>query len=131
MQIRLLIWQPHPRVVLNYAMAVLAVAAALTVGLMFEHFLQSSPHVSLFLCAILFIAWACGTGPAVFVTVLTIAAFEYFILEPTHSFAIVEKDMPRLAVFSLAAFFVVLLSAAQRRSAEITPARARRKPGNR
>ena len=118
MQIQLLIWQPHPRVVLNYAMAVLAVAAALTVGLMFEHFLQSSPHVSLFLCAILFIAWACGTGPAVFVTVLTIAAFEYFILEPTHSFAIVEKDMPRLAVFSLAAFFVVLLSAAQRRSAE-------------
>jgi PAS domain S-box-containing protein len=29
-----------------------------------------------------------------------------------------EKDVPRLAVFSLAAFFVVLLSAAQRRSAE-------------
>jgi PAS domain S-box-containing protein len=118
MQIPVPIWQPRPRVVLNYAIAVLAVAAALTVGLMFEHFLQSSPHVSLFLCAILFIAWACGTGPAVFVTVLTIAAFEYFILEPTHSFAIVEKDMPRLAVFSLAAFFVVLLSAAQRRSAE-------------
>jgi PAS domain S-box-containing protein len=108
----------NSRVILDYAIAVLSVAAALAVGLMFEHFLQSSPHVSLFLCAILFIAWACGTGPAIFATVLTIVAFEYFILEPTHSFAIMEKDVPRLAVFSLAAFFVVLLSAAQRRSAE-------------
>src|SRR5881398_1639577 len=112
MQIPLPIWQPRPRVVLNYAIAVLAVAAAVTVGLMFEHFLQSSPHVSLFLCAILFIAWACGTGPAIFATVLTIVAFEYFILEPTHSFVTMEKDVPRLAVFSLAASFVVLLSAA-------------------
>jgi PAS domain S-box-containing protein len=43
---------------------------------------------------------------------------EYFILEPTHSFAVMEKDVPRLAVFSLAAFFVLLVSAAQRRSAE-------------
>jgi PAS domain S-box-containing protein len=110
--------QLNSRVIANYAIAVLAVAGALTVGLMFEHFLQSSPHVSLFLCAILFIAWACGTGPAIFATVLTIVAFEYFILEPTHSFVIMEKDVPRLAVFSLAAFFVVLLSAAQRRSAE-------------
>jgi PAS domain S-box-containing protein len=108
----------NSRVILDYAIAVLSVAAALAVGLMFEHFLQSSPHVSLFLCAILFIAWACGTGPAIFATVLTTVAFEYFILEPTHSFAIMEKDVPRLAVFSLAAFFVVLLSAAQRRSAE-------------
>ena len=118
MPILLHVWQPQPRVLLNYAIAVVAVAAALTVGLMFEHFLQSSPHVSLFLCAILFIAWACGTGPAIFATVLTIVAFEYFILEPAHSFAVTEKDVPRLAVFSLAAFFVVLLSAAQRRSAE-------------
>jgi PAS domain S-box-containing protein len=110
--------QLNSRMIANYAIAVLAVAAALSVGLMFEHFLQSSPHVSLFLCAILFIAWACGTGPAIFATVLTILAFEYFILEPAHSFAIVEKDVPRLAVFSVAAFFVVLLSAAQRRSAE-------------
>jgi PAS domain S-box-containing protein len=105
-------------VIFHYAIAVLAVAAALTVGLAFEHFLQSSPHVSLFLCAILFIAWACGTGPAIFATVLAIASFEYFILEPAHSLAITEKDVPRLAVFSVAAFFVVALSAAQRRSAE-------------
>jgi PAS domain S-box-containing protein len=110
--------QLNSGVIANYAMAVLAVAAALAVGLMFEHFLESSPHVSLFLCAILFIAWACGTGPAIFATVLAIAAFEYFILEPAHSFAIADKDVPRLAVFSVAAFFVVLLSSAQRRSAE-------------
>ncbi|MEA3157602.1 MAG: hypothetical protein QOK44_5191, partial [Betaproteobacteria bacterium] len=103
--------QLNTRLTFNYAIAILAVAAALSVGLMFEHFLQSSPHVSLFLCAILFIAWACGTGPAIFATLLTIVAFEYFILEPAHSFAITEKDVPRLAVFSLAAFFVVLLSA--------------------
>jgi PAS domain S-box-containing protein len=108
----------NTRVIFNYAIAVSAVAAALSVGLLFEHFLQSSPHVSLFLCAILFIAWACGTAPAVFATVLTIVAFEYFILEPAHSFSVLDKDVPRLAVFSVAAFFVVLLSAAQRRSAE-------------
>jgi PAS domain S-box-containing protein len=111
-------WQLRPRVLFNYAIAIIAVAAALGVGLLFEHFLQSSPHVSLFLCAILFIAWACGTGPAIFATVLAIVAFEYFILEPAHSFAVSDKDVPRLAVFSVAAFFVVALSGAQRRSAE-------------
>ncbi|HEU0145450.1 MAG TPA: PAS domain-containing protein [Bradyrhizobium sp.] len=112
------VWQLRPRVLFNYAIAIMAVAAALAVGLLFEHFLQSSPHVSLFLCAILFIAWACGTGPAIFATVLAIVAFEYFILEPAHSFAVSDKDVPRLAVFSVAAFFVVALSGAQRRSAE-------------
>jgi PAS domain S-box-containing protein len=116
MQISLPIRLLRLGVVLNYTIAVFVIAAALITGLMFEHFLQSSPHVSLFLCAILFIAWACGTGPAIFATVLTILAFDYFILEPTQSFAIMEKDAPRLAVFAVAAFFVVVLSTAQRRS---------------
>jgi K+-sensing histidine kinase KdpD len=83
MQISLPIRLLRLGVVLNYTIAVFVIAAALITGLMFEHFLQSSPHVSLFLCAILFIAWACGTGPAIFATVLTILAFDYFILEPT------------------------------------------------
>lgn len=104
------------RSVLNYAIAVLPVAAALVVDLFFNRLWTIDPSVSLFLCAIMFAAWTGGTGPALFATALSILTFDYFFLQPIHSFALQLKDLPRLLFFAVAALFVVGLSAAQRRA---------------
>ena len=103
--------------VLGYAIAVLTVAAAVAIDLGFERFLGENPTVSLLLCAIMLVAWAGGTGPALLATALAVVAFDFFFLQPAHSFDFQFKEIPRLTLFSIAALFVVALSAAQRRAA--------------
>src|SRR5262249_45585850 len=66
----------------NYAVAVLAVAAAVVAGLVVDRFLQTAPFVSLFLCAILFAGWLGGAGPGLLATGLSILAFDYFFIPP-------------------------------------------------
>ncbi len=110
-------WPREAQAVLGYVLAVLTVAAAVAIDLGFERLLGDNPTVSLLLCAIMLVAWAGGTGPAVLATVLAVVAFDFFFLQPAHSFDIQFKEIPRLTLFSIAALFVVALSAAQRRAA--------------
>ncbi len=102
--------------ILHYGAAVLAVAAAVAAGLLLDRFLQSVPFVSLFMCAILLVAWFGGTGQGLLATGLSILAFYYFFIPPTD--ASLAQDVPRLLLFTMAALFVVWVSAAQRRTAE-------------
>ena len=110
-------WRRESPAVLGYGMAVLSVAAAVAIDLGFERLLGDNPTVSLLLCAIMLVAWAGGTGPALLATALAVLAFDYFFLPPVHSLPLQFKDVPRLAFFAVAALFVVALSAAQRRAA--------------
>jgi K+-sensing histidine kinase KdpD len=114
----------EPSTVLRYAIAVLSVAIALVAALLVVTFLQTEPFVSLFLCAIMFAAWFGGIGPGLFATGLSLFVFYYYLVPPINLFAVkynsfgVElKDLPRLILFSIAALFVNLLSAAQRDTA--------------
>jgi K+-sensing histidine kinase KdpD len=75
--------RPHP--VSNYAIAVLSVAAAVVVDIVFDRLTGADPSISLFLCAIMLVAWASGTGPALLATALTILAYDYFFLRPEYS----------------------------------------------
>lgn len=109
-------WRRESPPVLGYAMAVLSVAAAVGIDLAFGRLMGDDPSVSLFLCAIMFVAWANGTGPALLATALAILAFDYFFLQPTYSFVLEFKEIPRLVFFAVAALFVVSLSAAQGRA---------------
>lgn len=111
-------WWSEPSPALRYGIASLAAAAAIAAALLLDTFLQTSPFVSLFLCAIMFVAWFGGVGPGLLATALSILAFDYFLLPPTYSFALIFKDIPRLVLFVIAALFVVALSAAQRGTAE-------------
>jgi PAS domain S-box-containing protein len=104
-----------PGAILHYAVAILAVAAAVAAGLLLASLLQTAPLVSLFLCAILFAAWLGGIGPGLFATGLSILASYYYFIPPTDSFA---QDAARIALFAMTALFVVWVSAAQRRTAE-------------
>ncbi len=108
-------WRNSPGV-LSYSVAVLSIAVAVAIDFALVRLVGNEPAVSLFLCAIMFVAWGSGTGPALLATALALLAFEYFLLQPTYSFAIEFNEIPRLIFFALAALFVVSLGAAQRRT---------------
>ncbi len=79
-----LLW-PKPPAIWSYGIAVLSVAAALTVSRLPAIHLQDAP-VSLFLCAVILSAWFGGVGPGLVATLLSALAFNYYFLPPIHSF---------------------------------------------
>jgi PAS domain S-box-containing protein len=66
----------------------------------------------------MFSAWLGGFRPGLLATVLSVLAFKYYFVPPIYSLALETVEIPRLAVFSLAALFVGSLSARQRSAAE-------------
>jgi PAS domain S-box-containing protein len=96
---------------LGYAVATLGVTAAVIANLQLETSLQASPTLFIFLCAIIFAAWFGGVGPGLTATALSVLAFDYFFPTPI-------SDLPRIALFAMAALFVVGLIATQRNTAE-------------
>jgi len=66
------LWWPKPPVILSYGIAVLSVTAALLIELWMRIKVgqESTPIVALFLCAVMFSAWAGGFRPGLLATVL-------------------------------------------------------------
>jgi PAS domain S-box-containing protein len=111
-----LVW-PRSSSILNYCFALLSVVVAFACVSLLEHVLKANPPVSLFLCAIIFVAWFAGLGPALLATVLSVLAFGYFFLLPLNSLMLASRDLPRIVLFGIAALFVASVSAAQRETA--------------
>src|SRR2546423_8550340 len=101
----------------SHIVATLGVAAAVIANLLLATYLQASPTLFLFLCAIIFAAWFGGVGPGLAATALSVLAFDYFFLPPIHSINLMLSDLPRIALFAMAGLFVVGLIAAQRNTA--------------
>jgi signal transduction histidine kinase len=80
----------------SYAVAVLSVALALAAGVLLDTYLQTAPYVSLFLCAILFVAWFGGIGPGLLAAALAIIASEYCCLPPWSGLPLVRGDRIQL-----------------------------------
>jgi PAS domain S-box-containing protein len=112
------LWWSKPPATLRYGIAVLSVAAVHVVVLLLSALLDSTPAISLFLCAIMFVAWFGGVGPGLVATALSVLAFDYYFMPPINSLVLLSKDIPRIVLFAIAALFVASLSAAQRRTAE-------------
>src|SRR5438445_8688066 len=106
-----------PPLILSYGVALVSVIAVLIIAWWIESVWQSVPHVSLFLCAVMFSAWFGGTRPGLLALVFSVLAFNYYFLPPIYSLAL-AKDLPRLVFFALSGLFVVSLTAAQRSAAE-------------
>jgi PAS domain S-box-containing protein len=98
--------------ILSYGVAILSVAAALSIALFLKHHLEVSP----FLCAVMFAAWFGGVLPGMAAIILSTLFLKYFFIAPVYSMAIDINEVPRIILFVLAALFVILLSAAQRRA---------------
>jgi PAS domain S-box-containing protein len=103
---------------LSYVVAALVVAAAVIANLLMAAYLQALPTLFSFLCAIIFAAWFGGVGPGLAATALSILAFDYFFLPPIYSIDLLRGDLPQIALFLVAAFFVVGLIAALRNTAD-------------
>jgi PAS domain S-box-containing protein len=108
----------EPPTVLTYGAAVATVVAVLAAGLLLQRFFEIAPVVSLLLCGVLFAAWFGGLGPGLLAVALSVLAFSYFFLPPFHSAAVRYNDVLRVALFAVAALFVVALSAKQRGTAQ-------------
>lgn len=108
-------WRPSSSPVIAYGLAVLAVTAAFALARLLEFHLQTMPYVSLFLCAIMFVAWAGGLGPSLLAVAVATLYFTFFLLPPEGTFQVAANDIPRIALFLVTALFVVALSTAQRR----------------
>jgi len=99
-------------VILDYGIACVTPALALALDISFSRLWGIDPPVSVFLCGIMIVGWLSGPGPALLAAALTVLAFDYFMMQPIHSF----KAFPQLAILASAALFVVSLGAAQRRA---------------
>src|SRR5258706_7033280 len=108
---------PEQPAILRYGVAVLSVIVAVIILLLMDTDLQAAAHVSLFLCAVIFSTWFGGIRPGLLAILLSILAFAY-VLPPSHSLAVEISNLPRLLLFSLLAFFVASLTAAQQSKAE-------------
>jgi signal transduction histidine kinase len=111
-------WWSRPPVSLRYGVAVLSIVATLISLSWMEAFFHAAPHVSMFLCAVMFSAWFGGVRPGLLAIALAVLAFKYYFLPPIHSLNLDTAQLPRLLVFALSALFVGSLSAAQRSATE-------------
>ena len=102
----------------RWVVAIVSVASAVILAQVLEHYWESTPFVSLFLCAIMFSAWFGGFKPGLLAIALSVLAFDYYFLPPTHSLVPNLNELPRLVLFAIAALMVGLLSAAQRSTTE-------------
>ncbi|MEW9584349.1 ATP-binding protein [Paraburkholderia sp. DGU8] len=98
----------------NYAVAVLSVAVALVAALLLEPHMQSSPFVSLSLCAIMLSAWFGGLSPGLVATALSVAGFTYYFVPPVNSFDVARTDLPRIILLAVTGLFVVWLNVSRR-----------------
>src|SRR5436190_9607600 len=111
-------WSSNPPAVWRYAVALVSVTTAAMLAMVLENYWQSTPFVSLFLCAIMVSAWFGGFKPGLLAVALSALAFDYYFLPPTHSLLPNLNELPRLVLFAIASLMVGLLSAAQRSTTE-------------
>jgi PAS domain S-box-containing protein len=90
----------------QYGLALTSVATALALALLGQQYAQQDVEVPLFLMAIAITVWYTRAGPAALAIVLSSLAFDYFMTEPRHSFAIESGEVASYVTFLL---FAVLI----------------------
>ena len=89
------------RTACNYAVAVLAVAAATAVRFLAGGFLAEQPFVLFFLATLVVVVFA-GSGPGVVATLLSVISAKYFFLAPIGSFEIDDpRSLAKTAIFTV------------------------------
>jgi K+-sensing histidine kinase KdpD len=106
---------PPLSVIQRYGLAALSVSVALGGALLLERFGFRDVGVPLFLFAVALSAWYGGTGAAALALVLSCVGFDYFFVQPIHSFDVSSSDLPYFIVFAMFALLVTWFSAVRRR----------------
>jgi diguanylate cyclase (GGDEF)-like protein len=111
------LWRIKSSVLLGYGVAVLSVAVVPIIALWPGSHLETAP-VSLLFCAVMLSAGLGGIKAGLLAIALSILVFDYCFVPPLYSLQIEPRQIPRFLIFTLSVFFVGLLSAAQRRTAQ-------------
>ena len=101
--------------ILRYGFSVVAVAIALGVALVFQHYQFRGVELPILTVAIAVTTWYAGVGPSVVAILSCTACFAYFFAEPIYSFEISPRDLPYFLVFVAWAALVASFSAVRRR----------------
>lgn len=111
---------------LAYLVSALMVAAAVGVSLLIDRFV-ALPNLSLvFLTAVLFSALRYGLWPSIMVSLLSVAAYNFFFLPPLYTFTIADPaNVLALIFFLIAALVVSNLTAQKQRQTQSMAARAK------
>src|ERR1700722_5194841 len=108
-----------------YAIAVLSVAAAIIATELITRLLHAEAIASSMLCAVIFVAWFGGFGPALLAIALALLGFHHYVTPPANSFgwkhdlfAVDISEVPRLILFSITSLLVAFVISAQRKATE-------------
>ena len=111
---------------LPYIGSAAAVAVTLACGVLIERFIGLQSVLLVFLLAILASAILWGLLPSLFACVLSVLAFNFFLIPPIYTFTIADPDNAvALFVFFIVAVIVSNLTAAIRSQIVVARARAR------
>lgn len=122
-------WRPPPSFnleVMPFLWSTLAVAGAIGAGRALTALTQF-PNLSLiFLMAVLFSAVTFGIWPAIYASVLSFLAYNFFFIEPIYTFTVTKPfELLALAVFVTTAFITSAMAGRLREQASIAAARTR------
>ena len=109
--------RPSTAFVLRYGLAVLSVAAALSITQLLRTYFEPTPN-SLFFCAIVVSSWIAELGPGLLSGILSVEVIDYYFIFPRYTLGVNPEDVPRLAVFLVSAASISWLSGGQRRAKE-------------
>jgi len=109
--------RPSTAFVLRYGLAVLSVAAALSITQLLRAYFETTAN-SLFFCAIVASGWFGGLGPGLLSGLLSVGVIDYYFISPRYILTVNPEDVPRLAVFLVSAASISWLSGEQRRAKE-------------
>ncbi|MBC7812224.1 MAG: PAS domain S-box protein, partial [Burkholderiales bacterium] len=107
---------PAPRSPLQrYGVALLAVAAAMALSLLFHDTFSAYPTAIFFFALVVSVTYG-GLGPGLLVTAISLPFINYFFLEPYFIFKFNLSTLIGLSIFTLAAFIMALAYDARQRA---------------
>ncbi|TFV71113.1 PAS domain-containing sensor histidine kinase [Bradyrhizobium frederickii] len=101
--------------ILRYSLSVACVALALGLALALQHYQFRDVELPVLCLAIAIVTWHAGIGPSVLAILLSTMSFNYFFIEPIHSFAVSTKDLPYFITFLAWGALVAWFSTVSRR----------------
>ena len=102
------------RIFLGYAVAVIAVGAAVVATLELGSATKHTP--TLFFCSVMLSSWFGGVWPGIVSGLLSAIAQDYYFISPLHALGISAEEAPDMIVFVSSALFVSWLSGKQKRA---------------
>jgi two-component system sensor histidine kinase KdpD len=115
---------PWPPAWLRYLQSVLLVLLALVISVPVHFSIEPVNLVMLFLAAVLLAAVFLGRGPAILASVLSVLAFDFFLIEPRLSLS-VEDSQYLLTFFGLLAVGLVISTTVARLRTQVEATRQR------